>query len=54
MGDGGRVRRKRREPRLPPPMKADGGGLFGGERIGRISFQRRRDKGNFLSLGFIF
>jgi hypothetical protein len=31
------VRRSRKEPRLPPPMKASEKGIFGGERTKRIS-----------------
>ena len=29
--------RRRKEPRLPPPMKAGGEELFGGERTERIN-----------------
>jgi hypothetical protein len=36
-GDGGRERRRRKEPRLPPPMKARGKGVFGGEIMEIIS-----------------
>ena len=34
--DCGRVRRRRKEPRLPPPMKYGEERLFGGERTERI------------------
>jgi hypothetical protein len=31
-GDGGRERRRRKEPRLPPPMKAKRKGVFRGKK----------------------
>jgi hypothetical protein len=42
-GDGKRLRkRRRREPRLPPPMKAGEGSLFRGERTERIPEAQKR------------
>jgi hypothetical protein len=34
--DGERETRRRKEPKLPPPMKTRGSGVFGGERTERI------------------